>query len=169
MVMQYSDQSGEIALDCQSLSMSIDSLGRLCAEDAAGRRVEGIIPLRLFPLSDPEHWIALVDAAQRELCIIPDLAHLADETADCLRGELARREFVPVVSRIIWTSGNTEPCEWRVDTDRGTAEFILQDENDIRRLGKHSVLILDAHDIRYLIPDERTLDAHSRRIIDWYV
>ncbi|HAC91299.1 MAG TPA: DUF1854 domain-containing protein, partial [Planctomycetaceae bacterium] len=36
-------------------------------------------------------------------------------------------------------------------------------------LGDHSVLVVDSYGIRYLIPDRKTLDAHSRRIIEWYV
>jgi hypothetical protein len=164
-----SDAQPDAPLDPTSLVLTIDSLGRLCAVDATGARFEGIVPLRLFPLSDPEHWIALVDSEQRELCVVADIAALAADTAECLRQELTRREFVPVLIRINWVSGNTEPCEFKVDTDRGQAEFILQSEDDIRRLGKHSVLVLDAHGIRYLIPDDRKLDAYSKRVIDWYV
>src|SRR6476620_5330773 len=117
MSLHPAEPTHEPILDCGSLALSIDSHGRLCGEDAAGRRVTGIIPLRLFPLSDPDHWISLVDHEQRELCVIPDLAALQGETAVCLRQELARREFVPIVTRIAWVSGNSEPCEWKVETD----------------------------------------------------
>jgi hypothetical protein len=82
---------------------------------------------------------------------------------------LERREFVPIVKRIISVSGNSEPCQWQVETDRGLTSFILKDENDVRRLGENSVLVVDSYGIRYLIPDRKTLDAHSRRIIEWYV
>lgn len=159
----------EPVFDCNSLSLALDSLGKLCGQDAAGERVAGIVPLRLFPLSDPDHWISLVDSNQRELCVIPDVAALPAETANCLRQELARREFVPIISRIVWVSGNSEPCEWKVETDRGPAEFILQHERDIRRLGQKGILIIDAHGIRYMIQDDKQMDAYSRRIIDWYV
>ncbi len=167
--MQTAPSQLDWKLDVTSLQLSTNSLGRLCAGDGMGRHVEGVIPIRLFPLSDPEHWIALVDENQRELCVIPDLATLAEPAALCLKEELARREFVPIVQRITWVSGNSEPCEWKVITDRGPVEFILQSDDDIRRLGKKCVLVVDAHGIRYLIPDDRQLDAYSRRIIDWYV
>ena len=52
-----------------------------------------------------------------------------------LADELSCREFVPTIQRILWVSGNSEPSKWRVETDRGETEFVLNDEKDIRRLG----------------------------------
>jgi hypothetical protein len=46
---------------------------------------------------------------------------------------------------------------------------VLNDEKDIRRLGAHGVLIIDAHGIRYLIEDDRGLDRYGRRWIEWYI
>jgi len=86
-----------------------------------------------------------------------------------LKLELARREFVPVIDRIVRVSGNTEPCEFVVETDRGSTKFVLKSEDDVRRIGDHQIIIIDAHGTRYLIPDLRTVDTKTRRIIEWYV
>ncbi len=86
-----------------------------------------------------------------------------------LKDDLARREFVPIIRRIVRVSGNSEPCEWEVETDRGPTQFVLKSEDDVRRIGDHEILILDAHGTRYHIPDLSTMDVKSRRIVEWYV
>jgi Domain of unknown function (DUF1854) len=143
--------------------------GELEATEAGGAHFEGLAPIRLFPLTDPHNWIVLVDRQGREVLTINDPTKLDSASAQLLAEVLKAREFVPQVERILWTSGNSEPSQWRVSTDRGITEFVLNDEKDIRRLGAHGVLIVDAHGIRYLIADDRQLDRHSRRIIEWYI
>jgi hypothetical protein len=136
---------------------------------ADGEVFADAVPLRLFPLSEPLKWIALLDAEGRERVLLDSTESLAEADRGLLIEELSRREFVPVIERIVWVSGNSEPCSWKVQTDRGETEFVLKDENDIRRLGSHSVLVVDSHGIRYLIPNRDQVDAYSRRIIEWYV
>jgi hypothetical protein len=143
--------------------------GALQAIESSGLHLEGLTPVRLFPLTDPHHWIVLVDRQGREVVTIADPERLDQLSAQLLQEELKTREFVPQVDRILWVSGTSEPSQWRVSTDRGITEFVLNDEKDIRRLGAHGVLIVDAHGIRYLIPDDRNLDRHSRRTIEWYI
>ncbi|MGN6544309.1 MAG: DUF1854 domain-containing protein, partial [Aureliella sp.] len=124
--------------------------GALSAIDSAEGHHEGLVPIRLFPMTDPDHWIVLVDRQGREVATIEDPSELDAASAEVLLDELRAREFVPHIDRILWISGNSEPCQWRVSTDRGITEFVLNDEKDIRRLGTHGVLIIDAHGIRYL-------------------
>lgn len=156
-------------LDSSGLKLTRAEDGLLHAIEPTGLQLEGLAPIRLFPLTDPDHWIALVDLQGREVATIEDPSELDESSAALLAEELKRREFVPHIERIIWVSGNSEPSQWRVQTDRGATEFVLNDEKDIRRLGAHGVLIIDAHGIRYLICDDRQLDRHSRRIVEWYI
>jgi hypothetical protein len=159
----------EPSLDSRRLKLIRGPDGGLQALDSAEGHHEGLVPVRLFPLTDPDHWIVLVDRQGREVATIADPAQLDEGSAEVLLAELRAREFVPHIDRIMWVSGNSEPCQWRVSTDRGVTEFVLNDEKDIRRLGTHGVLIIDAHGIRYLIPDDRALDRYSRRTIEWYI
>ena len=57
----------------------------------------------------------------------------------------------------------------KVETDRGPTRFVLKSEDDVRRIGDHEILILDAHGTRYHIPDPSAVDVKSRRIVEWYV
>ena len=83
--------------------------------------------------------------------------------------ELARREFVPVIRRILRVSAAVEPSEWDVETDRGPTSFVLDSEDDVHELDEYRALVTDAHGIRYLIPDVRRLDAHSRHLLERFL
>lgn len=163
--------SAEIQDDDAPMRMELthNAYGQLCVKDANDQWHTDVRPVRLFPLSRPDQWIALFHSSGTEIAYIENPSELSEASRTALENELGKREFVPKINRILSTSGNTEPCEWRVETDRGNTSFILKDEKDVRRLGDHSVLILDSHGIRYLIPDRHALDSTSRRIIEWYV
>jgi hypothetical protein len=149
--------------------LSRDAWGRLVLINADGIRHVGVEPVRAFPLSDPGRWISLCDGHGREIFAVQSLAELDPAIRRVLEEELAQREFVPVIRKIVRVSGETSPCDWDVETDRGATRFTLDTEDDVRRLGPHRVLITDARKLRYQVPDTRALDAASRRILDRYL
>jgi hypothetical protein len=126
-------------------------------------------PVRLFPLSEPERWISLVDEGGREVQFIADADELLPSSRDALVRSLRETEFNPNILRILKITGYDVPCEWTVETDRGRTTIIINDDRDLRYVGKHRVQIIDAHGIRYLIMDVSRLDPYSRRVIDWYI
>ena len=146
-----------------------DSWGHLVLIDAAGQRHAGVVPVRGFPISDPEKWVSICDSAGREIVCVSDLAQLAPQVRQLLEEDLARREFMPVITRIVKASGDTEPCEWDVETDRGPTRFVINSEDDVRRIGPHSGMVVDSHGIRYLITNVAALDAASRRVVEAYL
>ena len=89
--------------------------------------------------------------------------------APLLEKDLARREFVPVVTRILNVSSRVEPSRWEIDTDRGRTQLVLKNSEDVRRLGEKRAVIRDDQGIRYLVPDWTRLDAHSRKILEQYL
>jgi hypothetical protein len=145
-----------------------DPWGRLVLTDAEGRRHEGVVPARAFPVSDPEHWVSICDARGREVLFIERLTDVPPAVRQVLEHELTRREFVPKITRII-SATREEPSRWRVETDRGPTEFQVNHEDDVRRVEPHQASILDSHGTRYWIPDYRQLDGASRRILDRYI
>jgi hypothetical protein len=146
-----------------------DAWGQLVLIDAEGERHVGVTPIRMFPFSEPNRWLSIVSGSGREIVCIEELADLSPQVREVLEADLARREFVPVIKRIVDVSGILEPCEWTVDTDRGSTKFILKAEEDVRRLGPDQALILDASGIRYLVPSIKSLDTPSRRVIERYL
>ena len=156
-------------LNIAQLNVTRQSDGSLSATDDHDHEYHFIDPIRLFPLSSPNQWIRLIDGNSTEIAIIEDLEILPETSRKILQEELSKREFVPQIKRIISVSGKSEPSEWLVLTDRGESSFVMQSENDVRRLNDHGVLIIDAYGIRYLIPDDRNLDAASLKYLEWYL
>ena len=152
----------------RAIAFHRDSTGRLVLTDAQGDLHLGVEPVRSFPISDPDRLIAVLDSNGRELACIADLADLPADSALLIRQELAEREFLPQIERIVSVQMNKEPHEWNVITDRGSVQFLMRDD-DIRRLGPTRAILVDMHGVRFYIPDSRQLDAKSRRILTQYL
>jgi hypothetical protein len=146
-----------------------DQWGQLEFITHDGVRHSHVVPTPLFPISSPNEWISFRGPDGTELACVENPSALAPEVWQLLSEELAHREFVPVIERIVRVSGTTEPCEWMVETDRGATTFVLKSEDDVRRIGDSQILILDAHGTRYQIPDIKAVDKKSRRVVEWYV
>jgi hypothetical protein len=152
-----------------NLSLHHDPFGRLVYTDAAGVAHVGVEPVRAFPISEPGRGVAILDRRGQELAWIDDLESLAPEQRQFLQEELSRRHFLPVVTKLHAIEGMTDPTTWRVETDRGPTTFQIKNEEDIRRVARSRVLLVDTHGIRYLIPDYHKLDAPSRRLLERYI
>jgi hypothetical protein len=130
---------------------------------------EGVVPVRAFPIAAPQEGIALVSGDGHELAWIERLAELPADLRALIEDELASREFMPEIGRILSVSSFATPSTWQVATDRGDASFVLRGEEDIRRLSGNTLLIADSHGIQFLIRDFMSLDRHSRRILDRFL
>jgi hypothetical protein len=152
-----------------SFQLHRDEWGKLILTDAQGVVHVGVTPVRVFPFSEPQRWVSLCDDQGKELALVENPQDLPPEVRDMLAGELAEREFAPIIKRILRTSSHTEPCEWDVETDHGPTRLLLKSAEDLHRLGPNRVLVVDSHGVRYLIDDVRNLDASSRRIVEWHM
>lgn len=146
-----------------------NTYGRLVFTDQSGVMHEGIIPVRSFPITDPEQGIALIDPHGHELAWIEQLNDLPEAYRVLIESELASREFMPEIKRITKVSGFITPSTWQVETDRGKTTLILKGEEDIRRLTAASLMIADSHGIHFLIRDRTALDRHSRKLLDHFL
>lgn len=143
--------------------------GQLQAGLADDTVVTGVIPVRAFPISEPGAGFSLVDPQGHEIMWVDRLDELPADIAFVLGDELQRRDFMPVISRLIGVSSYITPCEWHVQTDRGETRFTLKGEEDIRRLGSGALLITDLHGIHWLLRDLTQLDKTSRKILDRFL
>ena len=146
-----------------------DTFGRLTLIDSEGTAHAGVTTVRAFPISSPEDGIAIVDPYGHELAWIDRVDDLPAELRALVEGELASREFMPIISRIVDVSGHATPNTWKVVTNHGDTQFVLKGDEDIRRLGIQGLLIADSHGIHFLIRDRYALDAHSRKILDRFL
>ena len=150
-------------------SLSRDSFGKLNLIDANGVLHEGVAPVRAFPIQAPEEGLSLVNTDGKEVAWLDRIPDLSPDMADIVREELAGREFMPVITRIIDVGSYACPSTWTVATDRGDTSFVLRGEEDIRRIGSVSLLVSDSHGIHFLIRDQFELDKHSKRILDRFL
>jgi hypothetical protein len=105
----------------------------------------------------------------RELVWIPRLDELPATVRALIEAELAGREFMPEIRKIVAVSTYATPSIWTVQTDRGRTDLVLRGEEDIRRLAGNTLLISDSHGIHYLIRDLLALDKPSRKILDRFL
>src|SRR5262249_2913412 len=87
-----------------------DAWGQLVLSAAHGQQHTGVEPVRAFPLSSPRQGVSVCDAEGRELFWIDNLDELPGDVRKFLEEELGRREFVPVLRRILSISA-VEPSE----------------------------------------------------------
>jgi hypothetical protein len=152
-----------------AFSLHRNSFGKLVLTNADGEQFEGVSPVRAFPIQSPDRGISLVLSDGREIAWIDALADLPEPTRTLIHEELEGREFMPEIAQILSVTSFATPCTWHVKTDRGDTEFVLKGEEDIRRIGRTSLLISDNHGIHFLIRDMFEIDKHSRKILDRFL
>lgn len=159
----------EILMSKLSFELTRNTFGRLVLRRADGEVFEDVVPVRAFPIQAPEQGIALVCSDGREAAWVERLDDLPPAQRLLVKEELAAREFMPQILRIVSVTSYATPCTWQVDTDRGATEFVLRGEEDIRRIGPQSLMIADSHGVQFLIRDTARLDRHSHRILDRFL
>lgn len=146
-----------------------DQYRKLVMTDNDGVSHYDVRPVRAFPIQSPQQGISLVLENGQEVAWIDDMNDLEMKIRDLINEELNGREFMPEISRIVSVTSFATPCTWHVETDRGTTQFVLKGDEDIRRIGKDSLLIADNHGIHFLIRDMFAIDKHSRKILDRFL
>jgi hypothetical protein len=144
--------------------------GKLTLTNAVGERFEGVVPVRAFPIQSPDDGISIVNLDGEEVAWVDRLVDIEEPIQSLIRSELAAREFMPVIQKIVSVTSFSTPCTWTTETDRGPCEFVLRGDEDIRRIGKdNALLIADNHGIQYLVRDQFALDATSKKILDRFL
>ena len=156
-------------LNTPSFELERDAFGRLVLTDAQGERHVGVTPVRAFPLSAPGHGVSLVGSEGRELVWIDSVEQLPEQARVLLAEELAVRDFAPTLLRLHGVSSFGVPSTWTISTDRGDTSFVLKAEEDIRRLEGGALLIASAHGVQFRIPDVKTLDRASRKLLERFL
>jgi hypothetical protein len=149
--------------------LSRNQAGRLLLTLTDGRVYEGVVPVRAFPLQAPDQCVAFMSLEGKEVAWVDELSALPQDTRDLIKQEIASREMMPVIERIVSVSTLSTPSTWEVVTDRGATQLILKGEEDIRRLTGSTLIITDSHGLRFMLPDMQALDKNSRRILDRFL
>jgi len=125
--------------------------------------------VRAFPIRAPDEAISVIDHEGHELCWIENVDELNEKVRDAVIVALQSREFMPEILSVERVSSFATPSVWTVQTNRGTCEFTLKGEEDIRRVSTHTLIVADAHGVQFLIRDLPSLNASSRKLLDRFL
>ena len=144
--------------------------GRLVLTLGDGTRFDSVVPVRAFPLGAPEDGLSLVAADGKEALWIPRMADLDPHARELIEQDLAEREFVPTIERILKVSSFSTPSTWDLQTDRGPTQMVLKAEEDIRKLSGRSKLLIAGQDgVQFKVPNTAALDKHSRKLLERFL
>ena len=100
-----------------AFELARNPMGRLVCTLPDGSEHTGVIPVRAFPIAAPDEGLSLVGADGRELVWVPRLSALPAAQRALIEDELANREFVPEIRRIVAVSTFATPRTWQLGTD----------------------------------------------------
>ena len=144
--------------------------GRLTYTGTDAQVHHGVTPVRAFPVSAPDAGLSIVSAEGHELVWIDRLDALPERLRQLIDDELAHREFMPEIRRVLEVSTFSTPSTWTVETDRGPTTLVLKVEEDIRRLPERGrLLITSGHGIVFSVRDMAALDRHSRKLMERFL
>lgn len=158
-----------MASSLSNVSLYRDAWGKLVLVDSDGREHVDVTPVRAFPLSDPDGGLAICDDNGAEIAWISRLDAASASLREQIEAALAEVEFVPRITRIHHVYSATEPSQWDVETDRGRTQFIVKNDDDVRRLDARRAIVVDANGVRYLIDEVKGLDPYSRRVLERFL
>src|SRR5687767_10515113 len=147
----------ELTLDAQRKL----TLKRPGYDDIADVRVR-----RAFPWSTPNQFISIRSSDGKELLLIEDLESLPAAPRTIIENVLASSVFIPKITGVDAVDVRFGFQLWTVRTDRGPAEFRVQEREDIRFLHDGRFSIKDADGNVYELTNLGNLDDHSRKALE---
>jgi hypothetical protein len=135
-----------------------------------GRVFEDVEARRLFPLTGLHKYITLLDEEGDEQAIIRNMKNLSDDNRKVIVDVLAEYYLVPKITELHSIVEKYGKLIVKADTDNGLHHFEIKNTHaDIKTLYDGRVLLKDANDNRYEIPDLKALDKESLRILNPYL
>lgn len=123
-------------------------------------------PARAFPLSDPDHYIGLLDINGKDIGMIYDPALLDPESRATIAKDLERRYFVPLVERVLHVKEEFGTIYWTIETDKGEIDLVVRNLRDnLQELSPARVIITDIHGNRYEFNNVQRFDNKTQSII----
>ena len=121
---------------------------------------------RMFPITGLTKYIALMDSEGNEIAVIRDINDLMPESREVVENCLREYYMIPRITKFIKMSETFKIWMWTAETDKGICTFEIRNHlTAIKPLYDGRVLIKDANDNRYEIPDVNALDKNSRNMI----
>ncbi len=121
---------------------------------------------RMFPITGLDKYIALMDSEGNEIAVIRNVDDLSPDSRKVVKNCLKEYYMMPRITQFIEMSERFKIWMWTSETDKGTCTFEIRNHlTAIKPLYDGRVLIKDANDNRYEIPDVNKLDKRSQQMI----
>ncbi|MBP3327650.1 MAG: DUF1854 domain-containing protein [Clostridia bacterium] len=121
---------------------------------------------RMFPITGLDKYISLLDSSGNEVAVIRNINDLMPESKAVVERCLTEYYMMPRITRFIRMSEKFKIWMWTAETDKGICTFEIRNHlTAIKPLYDGRVLIKDANDNRYEIPDVSKLDKKSIKMI----
>ena len=123
-------------------------------------------PRRLFPVSNINAYISLLNQDGHEVAVIKNLDDLNQESRSTIQQSLDIYYLVPCIQKLLSSKNKNGSLVWTVLTTHGEKTFQIHNRNhDIKADVTGTVRIRDSHDNRYVIEDWHKLDKKSIRLL----
>jgi len=143
-----------------------DPLGKLILRRPDQEDVKDVRLRRAFPWSKKAEFISLRSSEGKELLMIESLADLSADLRTKVEKWLEQHSFIPKITRVHQVDVRFGYQMWNVETDRGAAEFRVQEREDIRFLHDGRFSVKDADGNVYELTSLEKLDEQSRRAVE---
>ncbi len=143
-----------------------ESDGRWTLKRAGEPDVADVRVRLAFPWSHKEQFISIRAADGKELLMVEDLRSVDEPARQAILRHLADTSFVPRIQRVVRVDMRFGHQHWTVQTDRGEANFRVQEREDIRFLPDGRFAIKDADGNIYELDKLEKLDPASRKAIE---
>ena len=136
------------------------------AEFYSGEKFYELELHRMFPITGLTKYIALMDSEGNEIAVIRDINDLMPESREVVENCLREYYMIPRITKFIKMSERFKIWMWTAETDKGVCTFEIRNHlTAIKPLYDGRVLIKDANDNRYEIPNLLELDKKSQKMI----
>ncbi len=137
-----------------------------------GKKYDRVGVYRMFPISDPEHYISIREADEKakEIGMIVDLEKMPKDTAEMLREQLRLRYFTPQIEKIMDIKDEYGYAYFHVLTNFGACRFTIHMGGDsVVSLSDSRVMLTDLDGNRFEIPDIYRLTVGERKKLDLFI
>jgi ABC-type multidrug transport system fused ATPase/permease subunit len=134
----------------------------------------GLFAVRALPASQPDEFISVryadEDGEEHEVGLIRDLRQWPDSARKLIEEALSRRYFIQTVTAVEAIDLRYGLLTFRVQTDRGPAEFTMRNNHShAQDYGENGKLLIDVDDNRFLVADVDALPRRQQSLFRRYI
>jgi len=157
-------------LNPNTIKFEQSGTGFLTMTDGTGATYANVWCARMFPLSDPLHYISVQHRKEKEyeeIGVIRSLDELNREQREQVLADIGFRYFVPEITDIRKITSRQGLDTWEADTDKGPRTFLVRDRKEnVHMADNGTVFITDSDKCRYRIDDYTKLKPKAKAMLE---